>query len=728
MTITQLKTPKLTGNSSVEKRRELKTYFEKTWATYESLFSLINTDEAYYLKPEPLRHPLVFYFGHTATFFINKLILGKYISNRLNEKLEAICAVGVDEMSWDDLNSDHYDWPTIEEVRHYRGQVANLVRNLIDTMPLSLPIKKDSLAWIILMGCEHERIHLETSSVIIRMLPLQYLSQNNEWLACRSYDEAPINQFVAVNGQVITLGKPLHDETYGWDNEYGEAVIKVQPFAASKFLISNGEFLKFVEHDGYKKTQYWNEEGKNWLAYTKSSMPRFWLLKAQNAKSSNGYFQRNLVEEIPLPLNWPAEVNYLEAKAYCNWLSESTGDIIRLPTEAEWYCLRNKISTDLVDWTKAPGNINLEYSASSGPVDQFESEGFFDIIGNVWQWTESPIDGFNGFEVHPLYDDFSTPTFDGRHNLIKGGSWISTGNEAIKHSRYAFRRHFTQHAGFRTIKANTADIPAIEVTPYETNTNICVQLESHYGEDLPDYQNYPKQLAFAVKDAFEEHQANLQNPTSNLHRKLLNIGCSVGRCAFELSPYFEQIDAVDFSASLIQHGVQLQHNNLVKYVMEKEGDIVEHKEILLKNISSNQAEGLNSTLLAHAAKVKFSQGDASNLKAIFTGYDVILAQHAVEESYDPGKFLQDVKQRLNNNGLLIIVSDYHFTEATTKKDKWLSGIKVNGENVSGIDGLSNQLSKHFKLIKRLPLMRAIKQNQRHLSITQCELSVWQLKL
>jgi 5-histidylcysteine sulfoxide synthase len=262
MTITQLKTPKLTGNSSVEKRRELKTYFEKTWATYESLFSLINTDEAYYLKPEPLRHPLVFYFGHTATFFINKLILGKYTSNRLNEKLEAICAVGVDEMSWDDLNSDHYDWPTIEEVRHYRSQVANLVRNLIDTMPLSLPIKKDSLAWIILMGCEHERIHLETSSVIIRMLPLQYLSQNNEWLACRSYDEAPINQFVAVNGQVITLGKPLHDETYGWDNEYGEAIIKVQPFAASKFVISNGEFLKFVEQGGYKKTQYWNEEGK----------------------------------------------------------------------------------------------------------------------------------------------------------------------------------------------------------------------------------------------------------------------------------------------------------------------------------------------------------------------------------------------------------------------------------------------------------------------------------
>jgi formylglycine-generating enzyme required for sulfatase activity len=56
---------------------------------------------------------------------------------------------------------------------------------------------------------------------------------------------------------------------------------------------------------------------------------------------------------------------------------------------------------------------------------------FCDVIGNVWQWTRTPIMPFKGFEVHPLYDDFSVPTFDGRHNLIKGGSWIATGNEAI---------------------------------------------------------------------------------------------------------------------------------------------------------------------------------------------------------------------------------------------------------------------------------------------------------
>jgi formylglycine-generating enzyme required for sulfatase activity len=57
------------------------------------------------------------------------------------------------------------------------------------------------------------------------------------------------------------------------------------------------------------------------------------------------------------------------------------------------------------------------------------------VIGNVWQHTETPTMPFNGFRTHPIYDDFSVPTFDTRHNMIMGGSWISTGNEATRHAR-----------------------------------------------------------------------------------------------------------------------------------------------------------------------------------------------------------------------------------------------------------------------------------------------------
>jgi len=83
----------------------------------------------------------------------------------------------------------------------------------------------------------------------------------------------------------------------------------------------------------------------------------------------------------------------------------------------------------------------------------FEAKGFYDIVGNVWQHTVTPIYPFEGFEIHPVYEDFTTPTFDNRHNIIKGGSFISTGNEALYHARYAFRRHFYQHAGFRYVES-----------------------------------------------------------------------------------------------------------------------------------------------------------------------------------------------------------------------------------------------------------------------------------
>lgn len=72
------KTPLLTGHSVEHKRAEIRAYFHHTFSLYESLFDCINNDEAYYLRAEPLRHPLIFYFGHTAVFFINKLVLGKY--------------------------------------------------------------------------------------------------------------------------------------------------------------------------------------------------------------------------------------------------------------------------------------------------------------------------------------------------------------------------------------------------------------------------------------------------------------------------------------------------------------------------------------------------------------------------------------------------------------------------------------------------------------------------
>ena len=79
------------------------------------------------------------------------------------------------------------------------------------------------------------------------------------------------------------------------------------------------------------------------------------------------------------------------------------------------------------------------------------------------------------------YDDFSVPTFDTQHNLIKGGSWSSTGNEAHRLSRYAFRRHFYQHAGFRYVE--TDRVVTIRTNAYERDDALSMYMDAHFSKD-----------------------------------------------------------------------------------------------------------------------------------------------------------------------------------------------------------------------------------------------------
>ena len=168
----------LTTGTIEEKRKEIKKQFLQTYELDEKLFDLLKDKKYLYEQPNSLRHPLIFYYGHTATFFINKLILANIINKRINSEFESIFAIGVDEMSWDDLNSKHYTWPTYEETKAYRDEVKQIVLDLIDNLEFTLPVNWDSPMWIILMGIEHENIHIETSSVLLRQLDIKFLKDD----------------------------------------------------------------------------------------------------------------------------------------------------------------------------------------------------------------------------------------------------------------------------------------------------------------------------------------------------------------------------------------------------------------------------------------------------------------------------------------------------------------------------------------------------------------------
>ena len=681
------------------KREEIRRYFHQTFDIDEKLYETLKEDATFYLRPDRLRHPLIFYFGHTATFFINKLVIARVIEQRINPRFESMFAVGVDEMSWDDLDATHYDWPTRQEVREYRDKARELVDGLISSLPLKLPITWEDPFWAIMMGIEHERIHLETSSVLIRQLPIDQVVRHPLWEICRDSGEAPENALLPVAGGRVVLGKAKDHSLYGWDNEYGRHEAEVAGFRAAKYLVSNREFLAFVEAGGYRERQWWTEEGWNWRTFREAEHPLFWI------SIDNGWRLRTMVEEIDMPWNWPVEVNYLEAKTFCNWQSARTGRPIRLPTEDEWNRLRDLAAIpDQPWWDHAPGNINLEQWASSCAVDRFPFGDFYDILGNVWQWTETPIYPFHGFQIHPWYDDFSTPTFDGRHNLIKGGSWISTGNEATRDSRYAFRRHFFQHAGFRYVESSAK--VEVHQDQYETDALTAQYCDAHYGPEHFGVPNFPVTCARVCLEL-----------TANRNRgRALDLGCAVGRAAFELARGFDRVTGLDFSTRFFRLAARMQEEGYLRYAFPEEGEIQSFHEVSLAELGLDEFR----------SRVEFYQADACNLPEKFTGYDLVLAANLIDRLYSPRRFLTTIHERMNPGGLLVITSPYTWLEEFTKHEEWLGGYKESGENVTTLDGLKAALTRRFRMVgepRDIPFV--IRETRRKHQHTVAEMTVWE---
>ena len=683
-----------------EKREEIKKQFLQTYELDEKLFDLLKEKDFIYEQPNTLRHPLIFYYGHTATFFVNKLILANILKDRVNEQYESIFAIGVDEMSWDDLNHKHYTWPTYKQTKAYRDEVKQIVLDLIDNIEFTLPINWDSPMWIILMGIEHENIHIETSSVLLRELDIKFLKEEEIFTYVNEGSETyPKNELINVKGSTVLLEKDRSNPIYyGWDNEFSFHKAEIKDFQASKYLVSNGEFLEFVKEGGYNKPELFTEEGKEWLDFTQAKHPTFWI------KKEGKYFLREINREVPLPLNYPVDINIYEAEAFCHFKSLQLGFEIRLPSEDEYYAL--------YEFTKAEqneGNIGLKQFNQS-PVDKYvfktQNGDFYDVIGNVWQWSLTPIYPFDDFITHPIYDDFTTPTFDDRHALMKGGSFISLGNETLREARYAFRKHFFQHAGFRYIKSSNSFRTKLNDNVYETDEIIAQYCEFHYGSEN-----------FGVKNFCVNSVELLKPYIKNIKTaKALDLGCSVGRSTFELAKEFDEVVGIDFSANFINVGVKLKtYDNLI-YKVKKEGEIFEEKSVSLDSLGLEDIKN----------KVTFMQGDACNLKDIYTGFDLIFCSNLIDRLYYPQKFLDDIPSRINDNGLLVLLSPYTWLEDYTPKENWLGGYMKDNKEVYTLDTLKENLSQ-FELLETIDVPFVIKETSRKYQHTISQMSIWKKK-
>ncbi len=674
-------------------------YFENTWALTEQLFSALVSEEAYLTRPyHKTRHPLIFYYAHPVCFYVNKLLVSGFIDAPVNQDLELLFETGVDEMNWDDLHDGEQNiWPALSEVKEYRAQVYNLVKHIIQTHPaLDEPITMDKPSWALAMGFEHERIHLETSSVLIRELPSHLVKEPAAWPpyltapVAQKYDPAPGKDFpnnamLEIAGGQVRLGKPQSWPSFGWDNEYGSDQREVESFKASKFLISNGEFLEFVQAGGYEHQKYWCDNGWGWRQFRNVKWPTFWV--QDGPAGSNRFNLRSTFAELPMQWSWPAIVNFYEAKAYCSWLTEKEGGEapFRLLTEAEHSAICDSRLEKASDYSpQRPDllaldqvmnstelysvNHNLRFGSESA-VDALAAndKGIHDAQGNVWQWTEDAFHPLNDFAIHPYYTDFSSPCFDGEHQMILGGSFISTGDEASIWSRFHFRGHFFQHAGFRVVQ----DLAALtkKGDKYDTNEVVNQYLLFHYGAD-------EEQRDTAISSAAgHPNTVNLIDRTVELMNQFapkfdnaLDLGCAVGRSSFELARNFSQVVALDYSDAFIDVANELKRDGEMDYNRWETGS---HFTRLTASVSKQ----------IDCDRVSFIQGDAANLDALnlfktTAPFDAILLSNLLCRLSDPSHCLRqfvDSDKYLQSGGILVIASPNSWMEMYTDPENYLDG-------------------------------------------------------
>ena len=635
MSETGIKPVILTGRSGQETRfrsmkpldlattnkSQIKAYFENTYDFDENLFLSIKDPSSIYQSPNRLRLPIVFYYGHTAAVFVNKLFIAGFIKERVNIEFEKIFETGVDEMSWDDTDNlrmgGSFNWPSLDRIVGYRRKVRHLILDTIDSTPLQLPITWDSTWWSLMLAIDHTRIHIELSSVMLHELPVDMLQRPAAWSYGPTQPKVPVgdNSFIEVPAGKVKLGKPRDFPGYGWDNEFGEEEVDVPAFKAMQYLVTNEQFLKFVEARGYEDREYWTEEGWEWVTYAKPLHPHFWVCEegcrsicggeltnyshckpnakpetsvnngcspgspSKTSRSSKSFLYRAMFDDIEMPWSWPVDVNYHEAKAFSKW----TGDYYRLPTEAEHHLMRGKeLSSELGNksdpvFTDTPlFNSNLQF-CSSTPVNYFppSEAGFYDTYGNVWDWTECHFNGFKEFETHTVYDDFSTPCFDGRHNIIMGGAWVSSGTSASRYGRYAFRRHFFQHAGFRLVEPLNREITPARVCssrafiPGHGFVENPIELIGLKSSNIIESSNL--QLTAELDDAFKQEVAfSLANSATIIsylrkpdhgYGKFVHLGCGLGKICCEVSADFSDVLGIDYSGRFVDYCIKVKANS-----------------------------------------------------------------------------------------------------------------------------------------------------------------------
>ncbi|WP_374362894.1 ergothioneine biosynthesis protein EgtB [Pseudoduganella danionis] len=271
--------------------------------------------------------------------------------------------------------------PSMAEVRAYRSNVDARMASLLAAAsgPGGADLQAE-LAPLVTLGLQHEQQHQELLLTDVKHLLAQnpllpaYLAQ-----PLQLPPAAPALQWLAFEGGLCEIGH--QGAGFCFDNELPRHRQYLAPFELATRLVSNGEYLAFIEAGGYHDASLWLAEGWDWVRSQQLAAPLYWRRDGQGQ-----WHEFTLYGEQPLVPARPAcHLSLFEADAYARWAGA------RLPTEAEWEYAAERAG--VVEPAQALA-LHPRCAGESG-----DRGSLLQMLGQGWQWTSSSYAGYPGFQT-----------------------------------------------------------------------------------------------------------------------------------------------------------------------------------------------------------------------------------------------------------------------------------------------------------------------------------------
>jgi ergothioneine biosynthesis protein EgtB len=312
--------------------------------------------------------------------------------------------------------------PTVKEAQRYRASIDSHIDNLLSSADEKL---LDEIEPILVLGIHHEQQHQELLVTDIKHVfaqnPLYPVFREPKTggrsSATPGSQSSPL-QFVDFDEALVHIG---HDgRGFAYDNEGPRHRALVPAFSLASRPVTNGEYMAFIEDNGYVRPELWLSLGWMTVNEQRWQAPLYWT------KQDGAWWNFTLSGFRPVDESDPVtHVSYFEADAYANWSGA------RLPTEFEWE--RAALDYPLAGNFVEDENFHPRALSAAGADRRLHQ-----MFGDVWEWTRSAYSPYPGYRAAPGALGEYNGKFMCNQYVLRGGSCATSRS----HIRRTYRNFF----------------------------------------------------------------------------------------------------------------------------------------------------------------------------------------------------------------------------------------------------------------------------------------------